>query len=122
MDKNTLAGFRQLLEARLKGLLDEGRGPVLKPADSGLGDPMDSADLASHHCDQELVNTICYRNQKLLREIQSAIKRIDNGEFGACWLCSSSIGMQRLHAHPTATLCIRCQGTLEALRRRLPAA
>ncbi len=122
MDQNTLAGFRELLESRLKGLLDGERGAPLKPAAARLTDPMDQVDMASHYRDQELVSAICYRNQKLVREIQSAIKRIDDGEFGTCWLCSSSIGLQRLHALPTATLCIRCQGTLETLRRRLPAA
>jgi DnaK suppressor protein len=83
---------------------------------------MDSADMASRQCDQELLNTIRYRNQLIVREIHSAIQRIQDGEFGICYLCSDSIGLERLRAQPTALLCIRCQGTLETLRRRRPAA
>jgi len=122
MDNNTLADFRQLLETRLSVIADSGDVSILKPADRGLADPMDSADMASHHRDQDLVNKICYRNQRLVREIRSAIKRIDAGEFGTCWLCSSAITLERLRAHPTATLCIRCQGAVETLRRRHTAA
>jgi DnaK suppressor protein len=122
MDENTLAGFRELLETSLRGIENGGNGSVLKSADHGLTDPMDSGDMASHHRDRDLVNRICYRKQKLVREIQSAIKRIDEGEFGTCWLCSSSIALERLRARPTATLCIRCQGAMEVLMRRLSSA
>ena len=117
MDENNLADFRQHLEVRLRGLLSGGSGPVAKPADDGTGDPMDSADMASRDCDQTLLYTISNHNQKLVKEIQSAIKRIDKGEFGICRFCSSSIGIARLRAQPTAMLCIRCQETLENLKR-----
>jgi DnaK suppressor protein len=122
MDEDVLASFRKLLETRLNELLDGGCAPILKLADSGQKDPMDPVDMASHHCNQELIHTIHNRNQQLVTEIQFAIQRIDDGEFGTCCLCSASIGLERLQARPTAMLCIRCQGTLETLRRRLAAA
>src|SRR5208337_2066813 len=122
MDERTLAGFRKFLEARLRGLLSGRYGPVSEPAYTAQVDPMDSADQASSNCDQELMNTIRYRNQQLVQEIRSAIQRIHDGEFGICYMCSNSIGLERLQAQPTALLCIRCQGLLETLRRRLPAA
>ena len=118
MDESTLAGFRDLLDARLRGLLSSWYGPVSKIENSGLIDPMDSADMASHHADMEFVHTMRRRNQQVAREIRSAIKRIQDGEFGICRLCSDSIGLERLAAQPTATLCIRCQGTLETRRKR----
>jgi DnaK suppressor protein len=118
MDDNTLAGFRQLLDTRLKMVVNES---FLKPPRPGLPDPMNSAETASLHRDGELVVNICYRNQNLVREIRSAIKRIDDGEFGTCSICSSPISIERLRAYPIATMCIRCQGAIEMLRRRLPA-
>ncbi len=118
MDERTLAGFKDLLDTRLRGLLNGRYGPLSKIEHSGSADPMDPADLASLHCDRELVHTIRYRNRQLVGEIRSAIKRIEDGEFGICWLCSDSIGLKRLQAQPTATLCIRCQGTLENLKKR----
>ena len=122
MDEDSLASFRKLLETRLNELLDGGRAPVLMLADTGDKDPMDTADIASRHCDQELVHTIRYRNQQLIKEIQSAIQRIDDGEFGTCCLCFGTIALARLQARPTAMLCIRCQGAVETLKRRLAAA
>ena len=122
MDENDLASFRNLLETSLNELMDGEYAPVLKLADAGRDDPMDSADMASRQSSQELTHTIRYRNQQLIMEIQAAIQRIDDGEFGTCLLCSNPIGLDRLQARPTAMLCIRCQGTLETLKRRLAAA
>lgn len=118
MDERTLRDFRELLEGHMKGLLDGGYAPWARIADHAVIDPMDTADMASHHCDQTLVNSIHYRSQQLLHEIRSAIQRIDEGEFGVCCLCSDSIGMGRLQARPTAMLCIRCQEALESAKRR----
>jgi len=122
MDENALIGFRKLLEMRLNELLNGEYAPILKLAETGREDPMDSADMASRHCDQELIHSIRYRNRQLIKEIQFAIQRIDDGEFGICLLCSNQIGLNRLQARPTALLCIRCQGTLETVKRRLAAA
>ena len=121
MDEHTLRDFRERLESHLRGLLDGGSTPS-KLSDHGTVDPMDEADLASHHCDQALVHTIGYRTQQLVREIRAAIQRIDEGEFGVCSLCSSSIGLGRLQARPTAMLCIRCQEALESVKRRFSGA
>ncbi len=122
MDETTLAGFRRFLEARLRGLMSGRYCQVSGTAYESLLEPMDSADMASSHCDKELLSTFRFRNQRLADEISLAIQRIDDGEFGICCVCSNSIGLERLQAQPTALLCIRCQGLVETLRRRLPAA
>ena len=122
MDEHTLRDFRELLESRMRGLLSSGYAPYSRLSERGVIDPMDEADLASHHCDQALVNTMQYRNQQLVQEIRSALQRIEEGEFGVCCLCSASIGIGRLRARPTAMLCIRCQETLESVKRRFAGA
>ncbi len=122
MDERTLAGFRDFLEARLEGILSGRDNPFPELAHTGQVDPMDSADMASSHCDKELLNTFRHRNRKRVEEIRSAIRRIHDGEFGICCVCSDSIGLKRLQAQPTATLCIICQSELEPLKRRLSAA
>ncbi|MGC9194578.1 MAG: TraR/DksA family transcriptional regulator [Syntrophobacteraceae bacterium] len=102
----------------MRALVNSKTTPYARVADQGGKEPMDEADMASHHCDQALVHTFHHRNQQLANEIRSAIQRIDEGEFGTCALCSDSIGLERLRARPTAMLCIRCQETMEAVRRR----
>jgi DnaK suppressor protein len=118
MDERTLADFKELLDARLRGLLSGRYGPVSNIEHSGRAEPMDLADMATLHSDMDLINTMRSRNQKLVNEIRSAIRRIEKGEFGICWLCSDSIGLERLQAQPAATLCIRCQGRMETLKKR----
>ena len=44
-----------------------------------------------------------------LRQIDAALKRIDDGEFGTCLECEEPISPKRLAAVPWATYCLRCQ-------------
>jgi DnaK suppressor protein len=44
-----------------------------------------------------------------LRQIDAALKRIDDGEFGTCLECEGPISPKRLAAVPWATYCLRCQ-------------
>jgi DnaK suppressor protein len=49
------------------------------------------------------------RESGLLREIRSALRRIDQGTFGACLHCEEEISQRRLQAVPWAPLCLQCQ-------------
>ena len=44
-----------------------------------------------------------------LQEVESALGRLDSGEYGACATCGTSISSKRLHALPWATHCVECQ-------------
>jgi DnaK suppressor protein len=57
------------------------------------------------------------RERKLIRKIDEALSRIAEGEYGYCDSCGVEIGLKRLEARPTATLCIDCK-TLEEIRER----
>jgi len=54
---------------------------------------------------------------KLIKKIDETIAKIDVGEYGYCDSCGVEIGLKRLEARPTATLCIDCK-TLDELRER----
>jgi DnaK suppressor protein len=49
------------------------------------------------------------RESGLLREIRSALRRIDEGTFGTCLHCEEEISQRRLQAVPWAQLCLQCQ-------------
>lgn len=55
--------------------------------------------------------------QNLIRDIDTALRNIKNGEFGYCELCGNEIGKKRIQAYPTATHCIECKTTFEAKNR-----
>ena len=49
------------------------------------------------------------RESKILMQIDAALKRIDDGEFGTCLECDEPISPKRLAAVPWAAYCLRCQ-------------
>ena len=58
------------------------------------------------------------RERKLLRKIQDTLTLIDNDEYGYCESCGVDIGLRRLEARPTATLCIDCKTVQELQEKR----
>lgn len=57
------------------------------------------------------------RERKLIKKIDKTIDRIDKDDYGFCDQCGIEIGIRRLEARPTATLCIDCK-TLAEIRER----
>ena len=57
------------------------------------------------------------RERKLIKKIDQTIDRIDKDDYGFCDQCGVEIGIRRLEARPTATLCIDCK-TLAEIRER----
>ncbi|MDZ7662356.1 TraR/DksA family transcriptional regulator [Thiohalophilus sp.] len=53
------------------------------------------------------------RRQQMLVRIESALRRMDAGDYGYCLRCEEEIAPARLHADPAATLCIRCASASE---------
>ena len=57
------------------------------------------------------------RERKLIRKIDEALRSLDAGDYGYCESCGVEIGIKRLEARPTATLCIDCK-QLEEIREK----
>jgi DnaK suppressor protein len=53
------------------------------------------------------------RREQMLRQIEAALKRIDNDEYGYCRDCDEPINPKRLEFDPTSVLCIDCASKLE---------
>jgi DnaK suppressor protein len=58
------------------------------------------------------------RERKLLKKIDSAIARIDEGNYGYCEETGDEIGLRRLEARPVATLCVEAQERRELAERQ----
>lgn len=57
------------------------------------------------------------RERKLLKKIEEALQLLNDKEYGYCEVCGVEIGLRRLEARPTATLCIDCK-TLDEIREK----
>jgi len=77
----------------------------------------DPNDRASQESDMSLELRNRDRERKLIKKIDETITKIDAGDYGYCESCGVEIGLKRLEARPTATLCIDCK-TLDELREK----
>ncbi len=78
-------------------------------------------DQASAEIDRNFMLKLKGRERKLLKKIDEAIEKIDNGTYGICDSCGEEINIKRLEARPVTTMCIECkteQEEEEKLRER----
>ena len=116
MSEKQLAHFREMLESVKNELAGDIERTVHTMQDEAtvFADPNDRA---SQESDIALELRNRDRERKLIKKIDEAIARITAGEYGYCDSCGVEIGLKRLEARPTATLCIDCK-TLEEMRER----
>ncbi len=77
----------------------------------------DPADRATQEEEFALELRTRDRERKLIRKIDETLERIRKDDYGFCDQCGIEIGLRRLEARPTATLCIDCK-TLEELKEK----
>lgn len=116
MKPEKLQVFRYMLNQKMNELLDEAEKTVndMTTGKENFPDPNDRASLES---DRNFELRIRDRERKLIVKIQEAIKRIDDGVFGICEVCSGPISEKRLMARPVTTLCIDCKTKQEKLEK-----
>ena len=116
MNAKQRAHFRKILESVKAELSEEIDRTVHTMQDEAtvFADPNDRA---SQESDMALELRNRDRERKLIKKIDETIARIDANEYGYCDSCGVEIGLKRLEARPTATLCIDCK-TLDELRER----
>jgi RNA polymerase-binding protein DksA len=67
------------------------------------------ADQGTDAMEREKAFLFASRDEKYLKQIESAFERIKNGSFGICRVCQQEIGKERLKAVPTTTICFNCK-------------
>jgi DnaK suppressor protein len=77
----------------------------------------DPSDRATQESDMALELRNRDRERKLIKKINETIQKIDMDEYGYCNSCGAEIGLKRLEARPTASLCIDCK-TIEEVREK----
>jgi len=105
MTKTELNAFRRALESNQNEL---GNGNRNREALAIETSP-DELDRIQHSSERDYAMSNLERNSNRLREVQTALGRIDAGTFGICLGCDANINLKRLFAVPWASLCIICQ-------------
>ncbi len=116
MNPKQLNHFRQILNEIKAGLGEDIDRTVHTMQDEAtvFADPNDRATQES---DMSLELRNRDRERKLINRINKMLTLIDEGEYGFCDNCGIEIGLNRLEARPTATLCIDCK-TLDEIREK----
>lgn len=100
--------FRQLLSERRRSLIESARETMAAQEALEARAP-DEVDQASTEYDQSFEYRMRDREKFLLRKIEKALLRIEEGEYDVCESCGNPIGRKRLLARPETTFCIVCK-------------
>jgi DnaK suppressor protein len=115
MNEDQLAFFKQRLLEQKQELLDNVRDTSEHLRETEA--TSDVSDRATQEEEQALELRTRDRERKLLKKIEEALGRIEDGSYGFCAETGEPIGVRRLLARPTATLSIEAQERRERLQR-----
>ncbi|WP_083839431.1 RNA polymerase-binding protein DksA [Methylophaga frappieri] len=108
--------FRSILEKWRTQLKEEVDRTVHHMQDEAANFP-DPNDRATQEEEFTLELRTRDRERKLIKKIEESLIDLDKGDYGFCESCGTEIGIRRLEARPTATLCIDCK-TLDEIREK----
>jgi DnaK suppressor protein len=108
MNQEQLEHFRTILNSWKRDLMEEVDRTVLHMKDEAANFP-DPNDRATQESEFSLELRTRDRERKLIRKIDEAIARIDDGTYGYCLETGEEIGIKRLEARPVATLSVEAQ-------------
>src|SRR5512145_944406 len=116
MSSKQLTHCRKILETLKKELSEDIDRTVHTMQDEAtvFADPNDRA---SQETDIAIELRNRDRERKLIKKIDETLVTIESGDYGFCNKCGVEIGIKRLEARPTATLCIDCK-TLDEMKER----
>ncbi|WP_263322445.1 RNA polymerase-binding protein DksA [Endozoicomonas sp. Mp262] len=118
MSDQQMEHFTNILHSWKRELMEEVDRTVNHMQDEAANFP-DPADRASQEEEFSLELRTRDRERKLIKKINDTLGRIEEGDYGFCDSCGVEIGIRRLEARPTATLCIDCKTLAEIKERQL---
>jgi DnaK suppressor protein len=117
MNKEQLEHFRNILNSWKRDLMEEVDRTVSHMKDEAANFP-DPNDRATQEEEFSLELRTRDRERKLIRKIDEALKRVEDGSYGYCLETGEEIGVKRLEARPVATLTIEAQERRERRERQ----
>ena len=116
MEEEQSLHFRGILENWKAQLMAEVDRTVHHMQDDAANFP-DPNDRATQEEEFTLELRTRDRERKLIKKIEESLVDLEKGDYGFCEACGVNIGIRRLEARPTATLCIDCK-TLAEIREK----
>jgi DnaK suppressor protein len=117
MRKDRLAYFRKRLVEKQRQLTEEVGRTALYGKDQEDDSIKDLGDQANTAYTREFFFELGNGDRRVLRDVASALQKLDDGAFGTCERCNEPISEKRLEALPFARHCIDCQRVIEEEER-----
>jgi DnaK suppressor protein len=120
MKKADMLAYRDKLQAirsRLRGDVSTMAEVALRKSgmegSDNAGMPIHMAELGSDNFEQEFTLSLMETEEDTLGLIETALERIDDGNYGRCIQCDGPIAKARLNAIPYTPVCIKCAEAME---------
>jgi DnaK suppressor protein len=117
MRKDRVASFKKRLLEKQRQLTEEVGRSALYGKDQEDDSIKDLGDQANTAYTREFFFELGNGNRELLRDVEAALRKIEDGSFGSCERCGEPIAERRLDALPFARYCIDCQRVIEQEER-----
>ena len=113
MDKKTRESYKKKLRDKQRELTRAYTKNRSLGMESDDGGTQDLADKAASSYAKEFLYSLSNTERSVLEQVEEAIERIDDGEYGTCAECDQKITKKRLDAVPWARYCVPCQEQVE---------
>jgi DnaK suppressor protein len=113
LNPEQLEEFKNLLLEKRNHLLEEAKRTLDTDMVISSDERMDEVDQASSEYMQAFAFRLRGRERFLMRKIDKALRKMDDGTYGLCEECEEPITLKRLRARPEAQLCIQCKEAQE---------
>lgn len=113
IDHREIEKFKQLLLEKREEIVGGVRQIRASSQEMGQDGIQDMADEASNLYNTQILMSLNENQRKILREVDEALDRIEEGTYGICDNCEKTIALKRLQIKPFAKYCVQCQNLIE---------
>ncbi len=108
MNEKDLKEIKEILLNMRKKILEK-REDVLRELSSPKEEVFDEGERAFMEESDFLEMRFTSREDRLLKKVEDALKKIEEGKYGICEVCGEEIDINRLKVRPVTTMCIKCK-------------
>jgi len=115
--RKLLLRVKEQINGDIRGLSEDNNGGGNDRGGDVSGHALHMADVATDMYDREFTLGLAATDRELLYQVNEALGRIEDGNYGLCVICRKPIPATRLKAIPHAQTCLKCQELLESKKR-----
>lgn len=113
MNKKELEKARKALEQMRREVLTEVQEKYAASREIGESSMPDLADVSSNAYNREMLLNLSDAQHRKLQDINAALERMENDEYGVCASCGDDIAPRRMEVRPFSRYCIECKTDIE---------